>query len=119
MDFTIGQRIRQRRNELPITQGRIQKSTGISSSNLSSIENGKNLPSAIALVELLQALACFVDWLLTGKPSQFLPSENPFFIYEEQQRLVEAYNRLDSRGKNRMPKGYKEVWKCYASKRKE
>lgn len=102
MDFTIGQRIRQRRNELHIIQGQIQKSTGISSSYLSSIENGKNLPSAIALIELSQALACSVDWILTGKPSQLLPSENPFFLSEEQQRLVEAYNRLDSRGRNRI-----------------
>lgn len=66
MENVIGQRIRERRKELKITQTQIQQETSISSGNLSCIENGKYLPSAIALLELSNILDCSVDWILTG-----------------------------------------------------
>lgn len=67
MDNMIGQRIKQRRKELHITQTEVQATCGISSGNLSGIETGRYLPSAIALVELAKILQCSVDWILTGK----------------------------------------------------
>jgi transcriptional regulator with XRE-family HTH domain len=66
MDNIIGQRIKKRRKELHITQTQIQEQTSISPGNLSCIENGKYLPSAIALTELSKVLDCSVDWILTG-----------------------------------------------------
>ncbi len=68
MDNMIGQRIKERRKELHITQTQIQEQTGITSGNLSCIENGKYLPSSVALLELSKILNCSVDWILTGKP---------------------------------------------------
>lgn len=68
MEKQIGQRIRKRRKELQITQTQIQQRTHISSGNLSCIENGKYLPSAVALIELSQILNCSVDWILMGSP---------------------------------------------------
>lgn len=67
MDNTIGQRIRQRRMQLNITQTQIQEKTGISSGNLSGMENGKYLPSTAALLELSKILNCSIDWILTGE----------------------------------------------------
>ena len=52
MDNMIGQRIKERRNQLNITGKQIKEATGISTGNLSEIENGKILPSATALMEL-------------------------------------------------------------------
>lgn len=69
MDNMIGQRIKERRKALKITQTQIQENTSISSGNLSCIENGKYLPSATALVELSNILECSVDWILTGNSS--------------------------------------------------
>ena len=69
MDNMIGQRIKQRRKELHITQTEVQATCGISSGNLSGIETGRYLPSAIALVELAKILQCSVDWILTGESS--------------------------------------------------
>lgn len=69
MENLIGQRIKERRKELNITQSKIQEETSISSGNLSCIENGKYLPSATALLELSQILDCSVDWILTGETS--------------------------------------------------
>ncbi len=76
MDNLIGQRIRLRRKELRITQTQIQEQTSISSGNLSGIENGRYLPSAIALIELSKVLHCSIDWILTGNSSISNISDN-------------------------------------------
>ena len=51
-NMEIGTRIKQRRKELGLTQVQIHAKTGISSGNLSLIENGKTLPSSSALINL-------------------------------------------------------------------
>lgn len=63
----IGDRIRKRRKELGLTQTKIQQETGISSGNLSLIENGKTLPSSSALFNLSNLLQCSIDYLLKGE----------------------------------------------------
>jgi len=67
MDNMIGQRIKNRRKELHITQTQIQEVAGISSGNLSGIENGRYLPSTAALLGLSKILDCSIDWILTGE----------------------------------------------------
>lgn len=67
MDNMVGQRIKERRKELHITQTQIQAQTSVTSGNLSCIENGKYLPSAVALIELSRVLDCSIDWILTGE----------------------------------------------------
>lgn len=69
MNNMIGQRIKERRKELKITQTQIQEQTSVTSGNLSCIENGKYLPSSVALLELSRVLDCSIDWILTGKSS--------------------------------------------------
>lgn len=69
----IGNRIKQRRKELGLTQLQIYEKTGISSGNLSGIENGKSLPSSAALINLSTLLQCSIDYLLKGDS---LNSEN-------------------------------------------
>lgn len=63
----IGMRIKNRRKSLGITQIDVKTATGISSGNMSEIENGNRLPSAPALIQLANLLQCSVDWLLTGE----------------------------------------------------
>lgn len=64
--MTIGERIQARRSELGISSNQVQQQTGISTGNLSAIENGKVLPSAKALIALSGILDCSIDWILTG-----------------------------------------------------
>lgn len=99
MENEIGKRIKARRNELHITQTQIQSKTSISTGNLSCIENGKYLPSTTALIELSKILDCSIDWILTGKSSL---SEISVSLSEDQQELIETYNRLDRRGRHRI-----------------
>ena len=63
---TVGKRIRQARKNKGFTQTEIRKLTGISSGNLSDIENDKTMPSAGALISLKRELGVSIDWLLTG-----------------------------------------------------
>ena len=87
---SIGSRIKNRRKTLQFTQTDIEKSTGISSGNLSGIENGKYLPSAIALLELSKILNCSVDWILTGHWS----SESNISLITEELELLNNFRKL-------------------------
>lgn len=75
---TIGARIKKRRKELNLTQTQIKQLTGISSGNLSDIENGNKLPSASAIIQLSDVLNCTTDWILKGDSheSEILYTEN-------------------------------------------
>lgn len=93
MDNMIGQRIKERRKELRITQTQIQEKCGISSGNLSGIETGRYLPSAVSLIELARILDCSVDWILTGESSN---SKNSTFvdIKENDKQLLDYFHEM-------------------------
>lgn len=95
----IGQRIKERRKELKITQTQIQKETSISSGNLSCIENGKYLPSAVALLELSTILNCSIDWILTGKSSI---SECDLILDNEETELLNGFRELSEDDKEEL-----------------
>jgi DNA-binding helix-turn-helix protein len=77
---TIGQRLKSRRIFLGIKRKDICSMTGISSGNLSELENDNKCPSAQALISLSNALDCTTDWILTGRSDnqEFVPTS-----YEE------------------------------------
>ncbi len=93
MDNMIGQRIKDRRKELKITQLQIQAQTSLSSGNLSCIENGRYLPSATALIELSKVLHCSIDWILTGDSSI---SNSSFFLDNKESELINCFRQLDA-----------------------
>lgn len=94
MDNMIGQRIKDRRKELRITQTQIQNQTSVSSGNLSCIENGKYLPSAIALLELSRVLDCSVDWILTGNPYISKNSISSDFLDSNEKKLLKYFHEM-------------------------
>ena len=99
MDGMIGQRIKERRKELKITQTQIQQETSISSGNLSCIENGKYLPSAVALLELSKILNCSIDWMLTGNSSI---SESSTILDTEETELLNGFRELSEDDKEEL-----------------
>lgn len=99
MDNMIGNRIKERRKELKITQSQIQQETSISSGNLSCIENGKYLPSALALLELSKILNCSVDWILTGQSSI---SEDLDFLDIREKELLNRFRKLSEEDKDEL-----------------
>lgn len=94
MENTIGKRIKTRRKELNITLTQIQEKTNISSGNLSCLENGKYLPSALALIELSSILECSIDWILTGKYPNPEKENLPVAETDEEIFLLEAFRGM-------------------------
>lgn len=90
-NMEIGNRIKSLRKKLGITQMDIMKQTGISSGNLSSIENGNVLPSATALVALSEILGCSVDYILKGNSSNI---ENSIFSNNKETLLLNEFRKL-------------------------
>lgn len=91
MNLTIGQRIRQRRKAMNITGSQIKEKTGISTGNLSDIENGKILPSAAAIMQLSQVLECSADYILLGETRN---SESYPYSDVQLNRLIHYYQKM-------------------------
>ena len=90
---------KQRRKELGLTQVQIKEATGISSGNMSEIENGSKLPSTPALIALSSTLDCSIDWILKGespsdKNTDSTDSGEELLLLEEFRNLSEK-DRLE------------------------
>ncbi len=92
-NISIGCRIKTRRKELKLTQTDIKQSVGISSGNMSDMENGKVLPTAWNLLRLSEVLKCSIDWILTGKS---LTEETDCFSLqrESENQLLTGFRKL-------------------------
>ena len=89
--ITIGKRIKERRKELHLTLADIKQMTGISTGNLSDIENGNRLPASPTLVQLADALQCSTDWILMHNIPN---SENPPGSFSGDFEIMEMYKQL-------------------------
>lgn len=63
----IGQRIRQKRESLKLTQKQLAEALGLTPQHISAIEQDKRLPSISSLAKFAEQLGVNVDYLLTGK----------------------------------------------------
>lgn len=93
---SIGQRIKQRRQELGLSQLELARQTDIASGNISTMEAHKSLPSAQALIKLSEALDCSIDWLLLGNTE---PPEDASPLLEE---YVKKFKMLDQDGQEEL-----------------
>lgn len=100
MNNLIGKRIAERRKALGITGQQIKDQIGISTGNLSGIERGSSLPSALALIGLSQILNCSVDWILKGDSLISEPQSSDSSLSDDATELLTNYSKLDSRGKH-------------------
>ncbi len=90
---TIGTRIKTRRLELGLKQTKIKEYVGISSGNLSEIENGKRSPSMLNLCKLSEVLDCSIDWIVKGDS----PLSKNFIISDlenSERQLLEQFRTL-------------------------
>lgn len=62
----MGQRMKQRRKELHITQIKLAEMTRTSNNHISSIENGREKPSLDLLMNICESLQTTPDYLLLG-----------------------------------------------------
>lgn len=65
--MNLGQRIRERRQTLKITQQELAEALGVTPQHISAVEQGKRAPSLPSLAKLAEELGVTVDYLVTGK----------------------------------------------------
>ena len=95
MDNMIGIRIKERRKAMKLTGAQIKEKTGISTGNLSDIENGRSLPSAAAVIRLSQILDCSTDYILLGETRNSEENKNSKFREtDEDAQLLEQFHAL-------------------------
>jgi transcriptional regulator with XRE-family HTH domain len=66
---TVGDRVKQRRLELGLSQDALARRAGISKSFLSDLETGKRSVGAETLLDLGRAMSVSLDFLMTGEDS--------------------------------------------------
>ena len=68
LDFkAIGLKIKERRQELGITQEFVSKALDVNPSHISNIECGRANPSLTALVKIANILECSIDYFIGGE----------------------------------------------------
>jgi transcriptional regulator with XRE-family HTH domain len=97
---TIGQRIKSARKSKKLSLIEVRDLTGLSTGNLSDLENDKFAPSANTLMLLKQVLEVNIDWILTGTlpmevpPVDFVREKTPQYLGSDEKMLLEAYSNL-------------------------
>ena len=65
--MSLGERIKERRQALKITQQELAQSLGMTPQHISAIEQGKWAPSLTLLPKLAEELGVSIDYLVSGK----------------------------------------------------
>jgi transcriptional regulator with XRE-family HTH domain len=65
--MNVGQRIRQRREALNVTQQELAKALGVTPQHISVVEQDKRVPSLTFLAKLAEKLGVSIDYLVSGK----------------------------------------------------
>ena len=92
--MSFGQRLRERRKELGISQGELAKALGVSLSAVSNYENGQNAMREDVLLRLFRVLEIEPNYLY-----QDAFTGQGFTCSVEEERLVKAYRSLRVSGK--------------------
>lgn len=101
---SVGKRIRFIRKANNLTLTDINKETGLSTGNLSELENDKFLPSANALIQFKKIFNVSIDWILTGEEydsdlnSEIKEQKQKYTseqYTDEEKQLLKIYRKLD------------------------
>jgi transcriptional regulator with XRE-family HTH domain len=65
--MSLGQRIRDRRQALKLTQQELAKALKVTPQHISAIEKDKRVPALTSLARLAEELGVTIDYLATGK----------------------------------------------------
>ena len=103
--MSFGSRLRDKRNELKITQPQLAKMLGVSQSAVGSWETDVNSPRATLLYDLFDILHCDANYLFQDETT--FPFE---LTYDEMENLVKKYGVLDAHGKEMVDFTLQKEW---------
>lgn len=92
----IGDKIKERREELGLTQGDLEKMTGIGNRMISNFETNRSKPNDETIMILTKALQCDANYLFGYKPGQTLKavSENTKTFSSNKVRVLESIKNV-------------------------
>lgn len=96
----LSNRLRERREQLGLTQGEVASLLGITPSAVGNYENGVSTPKADILFKVFDALKCDANYLFQDEMTSF-STENSA-TPEEMENLVKKYRTLDNYGKKQV-----------------
>ena len=85
----IGERIRERRKQLGMTQDELASKIGVKKTSVSNYEVNANSPPEKVIIKIMEALDCDANYLFSGCGEQ----EN-FTITPHERKLIEAYRQM-------------------------
>ncbi len=96
--MSIGSRIKERREELEITQVELAKRVGVSKGSIGNYESGVSAPNEKILYKLFSALKCDANFLYQDDMKAF-SSKDDFKIKPTEKSMIKKYRSLDQFGK--------------------
>lgn len=105
LDVAMGQRIRERRRALGMSQGDLARALGITFQQVQKYERGANRVSFSRLMQVVDALNCHLTDLTEGldpdKPAREIDQVRRLIAEEGAYELLEAYARLRTKSLQR------------------
>lgn len=89
---TVGDRIREIREDLALTQEELASRAGLSKGFLSDVENNKRNLSSRNLLGIANAVGTSIDYLLRGHTAEQAITQDPIVIPPELSRAAEELN---------------------------
>lgn len=88
----IGDRLKQRRVQLGITQNQVSEITGIKSTTISNYENNISTPSEENIYKLMEALKCDANYLFEWE------AQNTLTLTLKEEKAIIKFRMLDEHG---------------------
>ena len=102
MSSNFPKRLKELREANKMTQGQLGDKISTTRQSISNYEKGKREPDYITLEALADTFNVDINYLL-GKTNKttFLPSSNHLQVTQEEQKILEPYNKLSTAGKEK------------------
>lgn len=94
----IGDKIRERRLELDMTQSQVAELTGIKKNTISNYENNVSSPSEENIFKIMEALKCDANYLFEWEKVE------DFTLSLEEKKSIKKYRTLDNYGQEAVDK---------------
>ena len=112
--MTISDRIFERLNDLSMSQKEFSQKTGILQSTISEWKKNHTNPTSEKIMTICSVLEVTPEWLLTGTnlKKKHQSDARGFFVGRDTEigALVEYYNQLDVKGRERVLGYIKAIW---------
>ncbi len=96
--MSIGTRIKERREELGMTQTQLAEKLGVSKGAIGNYETDANSPKASIMYKVFSALQCDANYLYQDEAADL----NSEMLSQDRRNLLRLYNQLNEEGQEKL-----------------